>query len=70
MLDFVGMFDGKFIGFRKFVYIKNGNDILKRFVFLEDLLDMGGGLVVFFIDNVGVEYMRFGVERVDGGVDI
>ena len=68
-LELTGTLDGKLVSFRKFIHTQNGNDILEGLVLLEHLLDTGGGVVVLFTDNTGVEHTRLGVERVDSGVD-
>ena len=68
-LDLTGTLDGKLVGFGKFVHTENGDDVLQGLVFLEDLLDAGGGVVVLLTDDTGVQHTRLGVEGVDGGVD-
>jgi hypothetical protein len=68
-LDLTGTLDGKLVSFGQFIHTKNGNDVLQRLVLLEDLLDLGGGLVVVLADDTGVQHTGLGVERVDSGVD-
>jgi hypothetical protein len=68
-LDLTGTLDGKLVSFRQLVHTKNGNDILERLVLLEDLLDLGGNVVVVLTDDTGVKNTGLGVERVDSGVD-
>jgi hypothetical protein len=42
--------DREFVLLRQFVHTKNGNDILQRFVVLQNFLDSGGDLVVLLSD--------------------
>jgi len=68
-LDLTGTLDGKLVSFRQLIHTENGNDILERLVLLENLLDLGGGVVVVLTNDTGVKDTGLGVERVDGGVD-
>ena len=52
---------GEFVLLRQFIHTENSDDILKRLVILEDLLDGGGDLVMFLSDlenqKGSIEYM-------------
>ena len=53
--------DREFVLLRQFIHTENSDDILKRLVILEDLLDGGGDLVMFLSDlenqKGSIEYM-------------
>ncbi|KAI6773495.1 hypothetical protein HG531_000344 [Fusarium graminearum] len=68
-LDLTGTLDSKLVGLRQLIHTQNSNDVLKRLVLLEDLLNTGGGVVVLLTNNSGVQHTGLGVERVDSGVD-
>ncbi|CAG9956080.1 unnamed protein product [Clonostachys rosea f. rosea IK726] len=68
-LDLTGTLDSKLVSFRKFVHTQNGNDILERLVFLKNLLNTSGSLVVLITQNTGIHHTGLGVERVDSRVD-
>jgi hypothetical protein len=78
-LDFSCSGHSKFIFFWQFVHTQNGNNILERFVILEDFLDRSGNCIVSknmmknycrpFTKHDGVQNSGSGVQRIDGGVN-
>merc|ERR1719500_1825905 len=60
-LDLSGSGDSELLFGTELTHTENGNDILERFVVLEDLLDVTG--------DVGVHDSRGGLERVDSWVE-
>ena len=68
-LDFAGAVDGELVLGRKLVETENGDDVLQILVALEHALHVAGDLVVLLADDVGLEGLRDGGERIDGGID-
>src|SRR4051794_2522981 len=55
-LDLAGAADGQLILLRQLVHAEDGDDVLKRLVALEDLLDGAGGLVMLLADRARLEH--------------
>lgn len=68
-LDLSSSLDGQLVSLGQLIHTKNGNDILKRLVGLEGLLDVRGNIVVLLSDNIDIQKSRLGIKRVDSGVD-
>ena len=60
---------GDAVFLREFVHAEDGDDVLKFFVFLEDLLHALCTLIVCFSDDLGVKDAGGGFQRIHGGVD-
>ncbi|GMR43041.1 hypothetical protein PMAYCL1PPCAC_13236 [Pristionchus mayeri] len=69
LLDLTGAGHSQLVVLRQLVHSKNGDDVLKRLVVLEDLLDTTSNVVMVLSDDVGVHDTGGGIERVDSGVD-
>jgi len=68
-LNLSGTGNGHLILFGKIVHTENGNNILKRSVVLEELLDTTSNVVMNLTNNGGVEHTGGGIEGIDSGVD-
>lgn len=55
-LDLTGTLDGELVLLGKLVHTENGDDVLKRLVVLEKLLDTSGNVVVLATDDGGVKH--------------
>ena len=64
-LDLAGAGDGQLVFFRQFVHAEDRDDVLQRFVGLQDALDVARDLVMLVADDPRVEHARGRVERVD-----
>src|SRR3954462_12613901 len=67
--DLAGAGDGDLVLFAQFVHAENGDDVLQRFVFLQDLLDHARGLVVLVADDQRGEHARGRIQRVHRGIN-
>jgi peptide chain release factor 1 len=83
-LDFASARNHQLIIFRQLIHTQNGNDILQRFVVLEDLLDTSSNVVVTLTHDVripkfqdiksiedlqGLHDTRSRIERIDSRID-
>jgi len=68
-LDLSCTLDGQLLFGAQLTHTENGNNILKGFVILEDLLDIAGNVVVDGSDNVGVHDTAGGLQWVDSWVE-
>ena len=69
LLDLTGTSDSHLVLFGEIVHTKNGNNILKGTVVLEELLDATSGVVMDLADNGGVKHAGSGIEGIDSRVD-
>ena len=68
-LDLARAAHDEFVFFGKLVHTHYRDNVLQFFVALKDLLHFAGRLVMLDADNIGSEYSRGRIERVDGGVN-
>ena len=68
-LDLTGAGDGELVFFGQLIHTQNGNNILERFVILQDLLHATGNVVVVLSDDVGVQHTGGRIQRIDSRVD-
>jgi len=67
--DLTGTGNGQLVLFGKIVHTKNGDNILKRSVVLDELLDTTRAIVMNLSDDGRVKHTGGGIERIDSGVD-
>src|SRR5258708_4579229 len=68
-LDFAGAIDGLLVLGRELVGAEDGDDVLKILVALEDALHFAGDVVVLLADDVDLERLRDGGERINRGIN-
>jgi peptide chain release factor 1 len=68
-LNLTGTLDSKLVSLRQLIHTQNGNDILKRLVRLEGLLDLGSNIVVLLANDGDIQKTRLGIKGIDSGVD-
>src|SRR5258708_407835 len=68
-LDLAGAIDGLLVLGRELVEAEDGDDVLKILVALEDALHFAGDVVVLLADDVDLERLRDGGERINRGIN-
>ena len=68
-LNLAGACHCKLVIVRQFFHTKNGNDILKFLVALQDFLNTARSFVMFLTDHVRIHDPGSGIERVHCGID-
>lgn len=64
-LDLAGTGNRQSVFVGKFVHAQNGDNILQRFIFLQNFLYAASYPIVFFADNRRRQYAAGGIERID-----